>query len=146
MDVPGSSTSLPPSFSSFPEFDLPQSKPPQASPKPAPDHDKKKKRRQDGKERKHKRDKLRSSEPESSGRVMSSRCDEGLYDDERLKAEEDRRRKDAHESSSSSSQPLFYSDKKGDPLNVRYGGLSTSDVPRYHLVGCASTIFHSIDY
>jgi|SRR5882762_7004046 len=146
MAVPGSSSSFPPSFSSFPEFDIPQSKPPQASPKPAPDHDKRKKRRQDGRERKHKRDKLRSPGPESSGRVMSSRYDEGLFDDERLKAEEDRRLKDAHESPSSSSQPLFYSDKKGDPLNVRYGGLSTSDVPRYHLVGCTLTIIHLVDY
>ncbi|KAJ7293452.1 NRDE-2, necessary for RNA interference-domain-containing protein [Mycena rebaudengoi] len=27
---------------------------------------------------------------------------------------------------------LFYSDRKGDPLNIRYGGLHAGDVPKYH--------------
>jgi hypothetical protein len=145
MAAKGSSPSFPPSFNSFPELDFTPSKSQQVSPNPVPDSDKKKKRRQDGKERKHRHDKLRSHEPEPSSRVRSGGYDEGHLDDERLKAEEDRRSKDAHEPSSSLSQPLFYSDKKGDPLNVRYGGLSSSDVPKYHLVGCAFTIFHLID-
>ncbi len=29
---------------------------------------------------------------------------------------------------------LFYSDRRGDPLNVQYGGLHTGDIPRYHFV------------
>lgn len=28
-----------------------------------------------------------------------------------------------------------YYDRKGDPLNVRYGGLHPRDVPKYHVVG-----------
>ncbi|THH33540.1 hypothetical protein EUX98_g633 [Antrodiella citrinella] len=31
-------------------------------------------------------------------------------------------------------KPLFYSDRKGDPLNVTYGGLHVYDVPRHFLV------------
>jgi hypothetical protein len=31
--------------------------------------------------------------------------------------------------------PSSYSDRKGDSLNIRYGGLHTRDVPKYHLVG-----------
>ncbi|KAJ7487463.1 NRDE-2, necessary for RNA interference-domain-containing protein [Mycena galericulata] len=27
---------------------------------------------------------------------------------------------------------LFYSDRKGDPLNIQYGGLHSRDVPKYH--------------
>jgi hypothetical protein len=30
---------------------------------------------------------------------------------------------------------VFYTDRKGDRLNVRYGGLHTADVPKYRLVG-----------
>jgi hypothetical protein len=31
--------------------------------------------------------------------------------------------------------PSSYSDRKGDSLNIRYGGLHTRDVPKYHIVG-----------
>jgi len=50
-----------------------------------------------------------------------------VLDDERLKAEEARQRKD--------SPAVFYTDRKGDRLNVRYGGLHAADVPKYRLVG-----------
>ncbi len=33
------------------------------------------------------------------------------------------------------SRPLFYSDRKGDLLNVKYGSLHAGDIPKYHLVG-----------
>lgn len=29
---------------------------------------------------------------------------------------------------------LFYSDRRGDPLNIQYGGLHAGDIPRYHVV------------
>jgi hypothetical protein len=31
--------------------------------------------------------------------------------------------------------PSAFSDRKGDPLNIRYGGLHTRDIPKYHIVG-----------
>ena len=30
---------------------------------------------------------------------------------------------------------FFYSDRKGDLLNVQYGGLHAGDIPKYRLVG-----------
>jgi hypothetical protein len=31
--------------------------------------------------------------------------------------------------------PSVLSDRKGDPLNIRYGGPHARDVPKYHVVG-----------
>ncbi|KAF9527838.1 NRDE-2, necessary for RNA interference-domain-containing protein [Crepidotus variabilis] len=42
--------------------------------------------------------------------------------------------KDAKSSSALESNQLFYSDRRGDVLNVQYGGLHTGDIPRYHVV------------
>ncbi|KAJ7706309.1 NRDE-2, necessary for RNA interference-domain-containing protein [Mycena rosella] len=42
-----------------------------------------------------------------------------------------------HRDTSTESDPvsrLFYSDRKGDPLNIQYGGLHSRDVPKYHSV------------
>ncbi|KAJ6604525.1 NRDE-2, necessary for RNA interference-domain-containing protein [Mycena vulgaris] len=35
-------------------------------------------------------------------------------------------------SQADSASRLFYSDRKGDPLNIQYGGLHSRDVPKYH--------------
>lgn len=32
-------------------------------------------------------------------------------------------------------KPLFYSDRKADDLNVKYGGLHRGDIPRYRRSG-----------
>jgi hypothetical protein len=32
-------------------------------------------------------------------------------------------------------QHIYYSDRKGDFLNIQYGGLHAGDVPKYHLAG-----------
>ncbi|KAI0321133.1 NRDE-2, necessary for RNA interference-domain-containing protein [Amylostereum chailletii] len=62
--------------------------------------------------------------------------------DERLKEEEDRLRasKGSVVSKLDPSKPLFYSDRRGDPLNTRYGGIHAGDVPRYTLVGSGRKI------
>ncbi len=60
--------------------------------------------------------------------------------DERRKLEEDRiQRRDGVERPSARSGLVYFTDCKGDPLNVRYDGLYAGDVPRYHLVGCKSS-------
>ncbi|RPD81960.1 DUF1740-domain-containing protein [Lentinus tigrinus ALCF2SS1-7] len=56
-------------------------------------------------------------------------------DDERRKLEEDRRFKEEDAVRPSAKEGLVYfTDRKGDPLNVRYGGLHAGDVPKYRLV------------
>lgn len=75
-----------------------------------------------------------------SGKSVEMRS---ALDDERLKEEEDRTRHQRGEQPPSQvdlTRPLFYSDKKGDALNVRYGGLYAGDVPKYRLVGCTSFV------
>lgn len=32
-------------------------------------------------------------------------------------------------------QRIYYSDRKGDSLNIQYGSLHAGDVPKYHLAG-----------
>jgi hypothetical protein len=56
-----------------------------------------------------------------------------FHNDERIKAEEDTARRAGQQDVS---QPVFFSDKKGDPLSIQYGGIYSRDVPKYHLVGC----------
>ncbi|KAJ6621607.1 NRDE-2, necessary for RNA interference-domain-containing protein [Mycena sp. CBHHK59/15] len=44
----------------------------------------------------------------------------------------DKHRKDPHVDTESSHSRLFYSDRRGDPLNISFGGLNSRDVPKYH--------------
>ena len=48
---------------------------------------------------------------------------------------EGRSRPEKVELPASTSRPTFYSDRKGDTLNIKYGGLHAGDVPRYRPVG-----------
>jgi len=112
------SSSFPPSFSSFPDFDaLSKSK----SERTASTEDFKQE-----KKKKHgpssKKEKRRKREKESR---RGSR--------ERTPPPEDPSPK--HEDSRQFEQNrFFYSDRKGDPLNIQYGGLHAGDIPRYHVV------------
>lgn len=139
-----SSFTLPPSFSSFPDIDPGSSK---RSSSPAANesaHNHRTidfgKRDRSGKRGHREKDKLSSkrekyiqsdvwhgSEPRATG---------GLLDNERLKANEDRLRveQQAQERDRWVPRPLFYSDRKGDTLNLTYGRLHTSDVPKYRPV------------
>jgi hypothetical protein len=56
-----------------------------------------------------------------------------FHDDERIKAEEDSARRAGQQDDS---QLVFFSDKKGDPLNTQYGKIYSRDIPKYHLAGC----------
>jgi hypothetical protein len=112
-----------PSFSSFPEFDSGPSN--QRSP-PRSQDDKRRKEGAKGDKDKRRRDKHRSDK----SRRQVDNTDESrgtVQDDERLKAEEHRQRK--------GTPAVFYTDRKGDRLNIRYGGLYAGDVPKYRLVG-----------
>src|ERR1700722_6037925 len=123
----------PPSFASFPDLDIGPSKPPNLLQPSRRNRGEKNDGRKEGKGKERKRE--RHSRVDID--LLDERDEEWLRDlDDRMKSKDDRRRKNDNDMNTSrtSSPPLFYSDRKGDPLNVRYGGLHTGDVPKYHLV------------
>lgn len=97
-------SSFPPSFSSFPELPDPKS---------------------DGKlseKRKHKS--KGDNGDRKSKRKRDKQREQSQYDqpaEARIVANEQ-------------ASKYFFSDRKGDALNIRYGGLHAGDVPKYHLV------------
>ncbi|KAF8647946.1 hypothetical protein AX16_006478 [Volvariella volvacea WC 439] len=125
MPTTPSFSSFPPSFSSFPVLD-PEPNKPSSSAEPAqrrkrsrsPNHDKKKHRRSNkGKERD------RDREHKSKSKSKSKQDHENSYKaDGSLQPVQDEASK------------YFYSDRRGDPMNVQYGGLHAGDVPKYHAV------------
>ena len=143
MPVPPSFSSFPPSFSSFPDLGDSSRKPPKveaSSTRAAPQRDSKgedndrdrKKRKRDRQDRSSNLGRIHSSERRNGSRGAQ---DHGqvFHDDERMKAEEDSARRAGQQDDS---QPVFFSDKTGDPLNIQYGGIYSRDIPKYHLVGC----------
>ncbi|KIJ68583.1 hypothetical protein HYDPIDRAFT_24843 [Hydnomerulius pinastri MD-312] len=155
MSAP-SFSSFPPSFSSFPDVGPSRrtSSPVRNDSAGGSQHqhrdhsgeprEKNKKEQNEG--RSHKKDKEKKSSKRekyiapSEDLAMSRRKDiwtaDRILDDERLKAEEDRRHleQDGQEHNQWVSRPLFYSDRKGDPLNITYGSLHAGDVPKYRPV------------
>ncbi|KAG1757705.1 NRDE-2, necessary for RNA interference-domain-containing protein [Suillus lakei] len=64
-----------------------------------------------------------------------------IPDDEKIKAEEDRRLAQSDTQDSQwDSRPVFFSDRKGDQLNVTYGGIHAGNIPKYHLVNRGRSI------
>ena len=104
--LPGSMTSTSfPSFNSFPELD------PGPSNRTPRNNDKHKNRR--------KKDKHRHPDPTT-------------LNDECLKTDEDRKSK--LKDTGGSKPPLYYSDRKGDSLNVTYDTLHAGNIPKYRLI------------
>ncbi|KAG2056941.1 hypothetical protein BDR06DRAFT_1038090 [Suillus hirtellus] len=65
----------------------------------------------------------------------------GIPDDEKIKAEEDRRLAESDTQESQwDSRPVFFSDRKGDQLNVTYGGIHAGNIPKYHIVNRGRSI------
>jgi hypothetical protein len=124
----------PPSFSSFPDIEGSSRK---DSEKQIHSRDKvedsdRKKRKRDRRDKHPSRARIPSRE---RGRGKEDlRDDSHIFDDERKKAEEDLARRTRQQDVS---RPTFFSDKKGDQLNLQYGGIYSGDVPKYHLVGRA---------
>ncbi|KAH7885897.1 NRDE-2, necessary for RNA interference-domain-containing protein [Phlebopus sp. FC_14] len=142
-------SSFPPSFSSFPDLDPGFSRR-TASPPVRSDttserqHESRQKSKLHKAEaRSHKRNKAKKAKREAGVLQvddLSHRkdvCTAGsVVHDERLNSEDDRRRLEQVSSDDDEwiSRPLFYADRKGDPLNVTYGSLHAGDVPKYHPV------------
>ncbi|OCH96207.1 DUF1740-domain-containing protein [Obba rivulosa] len=143
MSAP-SFSSFPPAFSSFPDI---EPGPSQRASTPQ-DRDRDSKKRKKDREEKQHREKIkekphwpRHDESDEDRRYSEKHQRDkgyGATDDERRKAKEDLSRTrltDEYDARRATSPPLFYTDRKADFLNVRYGGLYAGDVPRHHLVG-----------
>ena len=143
MPIPPSFSSFPPSFSSFPDIGDSSRENPEAaasSTLPARQRDFK-----DEDQQSHRKKRKRDRRDKSShlGQIPSSKRRSGsrgsqdhgqvFHDDERIKAEEDSARRVGPQDDS---QLVFFSDKKGDSLNIQYGGMYSKDIPKYHLAGC----------
>ena len=159
-------SSFPPSFSSFPDIDPgPSSRPARRDQEKDREREREKERKhhkrhkrddnaagdEKRKKKRHKEDEHREGSAGKGARRKSrsrsrsrSRTRHGRHmveDDERRKREEDRgNRRDDAERPSAREGLVYFTDRKGDPLNVRYGGLYAGDVPRYRLVECE--LFH----
>ncbi|KAG6336128.1 hypothetical protein ID866_2966 [Astraeus odoratus] len=142
---PPSFSSFAPSFTSFPDLD-----PGPSHKAKSPDHSEtardplgephQKSRKDKGERRSHKLDKEKSAKrerhvarsEETTSYNTTWTIDNGLRD-ERRKQEEDRRLP-VQEYSQWESRPAFFSDRKGDPLNITYGSIHTGDLPKYRMV------------
>lgn len=129
MSAP-SFSSFPPSFSSFPDLDPTPSKEREAGSSRKETHREGKERREETSSKHRRRDKedkkerKREKERHKSrhGNDQPSTRDEGTRD-----------RRDTEPSASE--HRFFYSDRKGDRMNIQYGGLHAGDVPKYHVLG-----------
>lgn len=142
MPAPPSFSSFPPSFTSFPDLgsssrqDLGTEPSVTASvqQRDSKDKDKESDRKKKKRDRRDKQSRLgRIPSRERGDGIRDSQSNVRAFDDERLKAEEDSARRTRQRDVS---QPVFFSDKKGDPLSMQYGGIHAGDVPKYHLFGC----------
>lgn len=148
-----------PSFSSFPAFNtFPDLDPGPSTRTSTSKEDKrkddkkrhKKSKRDDGgldsdgdrKKKKHRLDKHRREDKtevrdkhKRRSRSPASHKGYGGSDDERGKEVEDRKyRQDGPQASSVKQGLVYFTDRKGDLLNVRYGGLHAGDIPKHRLV------------
>lgn len=133
-------SSFPPSFASFPDLDPGPSRNTldrtrNESSTDAREKDrivKKDKNRRASKKHKTAKHEVEPVLPNQHGHTWKG---VSILDDEKIKAEEDRRlaQSDVQESQWDS-RPVFFSDRKGDQLNVTYGGIHAGNIPKYHIV------------
>jgi hypothetical protein len=128
-------SSFPPSFGSFPDLDGNEKQ----TSLPVDEGKRKKKRKKEREDRDDK-DRRKGDQKHESSRSKAPELWDTTLDDERLKAQEDQRLRHGKEIRTrspprTSSPSLFYSDRKGDPMNIQYGGLHAGDVPKHWLVG-----------
>src|SRR5579863_7508479 len=128
MPAPPSFSSFPPSFGSFPDLggssrqeqEIGTSVAAPVQQRDSKDSGKegdRKKKKRDRRDKQSGPDQIPSHECRNGSRDSQSNV--RVFDDERLKAKEDiARRTRQHDIS----QPIFFSDKKGDPLSMQYGG------------------------
>ncbi|KAF8167773.1 NRDE-2, necessary for RNA interference-domain-containing protein [Crassisporium funariophilum] len=116
--------SFPPSFSSFPDLDAGPSK----QSEPTKKRDREKRRKHDSSSKN--RDRVRHGKEERGKERHSPRRggDFPFNDDEQRKKLDDTQKLNVE------THRFFYSDRKGDSMNIQYGGLHAGDVPKYRLI------------
>ena len=136
MSAP-SFSSFPPSFSSFPDIEPGPSKPSSSKREDTQQKDKVREKRDKERKKKERKGERRrgdgydvSDEERRRRKKESRRRDEGDLRDREDYTES----RNGYSDMGSGTVPLFYSDRKGDQLNLTYGGLHAGDVPRYNLV------------
>jgi hypothetical protein len=122
MSAP-SFSSFPPSFSSFPDLEPGPSKTSEIGEAKSRDRTKKEREDESRKETRKKRRKHKSDEGDVKGRSRSGRTGTG-----------DGAGSMTQESARDTSDQHWYSDRKGDSLNVIYGSIHSGNIPRYRLV------------
>jgi hypothetical protein len=134
--TPPSFSSFPPSFDSFPHVEDSSARETSSASGLRRKGFREKDEGSDRKEKKRdRRDKhAKQSRASSHERAQRLKADGYAFDDERIKAEETLSRSTEQRDIT---RQTFYSDKKGDPLSVQYGGIYSREVPKYHLVGRA---------
>ncbi|KAF8575509.1 hypothetical protein K439DRAFT_1398173 [Ramaria rubella] len=141
MSAP-SFSSFPPSFGSFPDIELEQTTPShKPSPAPGESSQRSKRDKRSGHDRSRRRDKRDpdGKRERDGGRHKEEKDKHNRRDDERLKREDDRRAR-LGANYEGGTPGLFIIDKAGDPMNVVYGGLHASDIPRYRRVGFGNVL------
>lgn len=135
MSGPPSFSSFPPTFGSFPELEPGPSKSSGDS-LSAKDKDKHKKTKSKSKrEDRDGRERRRDDRDEDEGRRKKKPKRLDRTQDEYLDAKRVSIPRESVENlAADSATRSFYSDRKGDILNVKYGGLHAGDVPKYNLV------------
>lgn len=140
-----SSFSLPPSFASFPDIDPGPSNRTPSPTRNEPTHNHRPidfgRRDRSAKRGHREKDRLlprreKHISPSDNWHGYDPRAIDTRLDDEALKANEDRLRPEQQDQERDRwvPRPLFYSDRKGDTLNLTYGRLHTGDIPRYRPV------------
>ena len=115
MSAP-SFSSFPPSFSSFPDLD-----PGPNAQEPTPS--------ETGHDKSRKRERVKETRKKNKKR----KHDEKMYEVEGSDLGH-ARRVDDFDARASEGSSFFYSDRKGDSLNVAYGRLHSNDIPKYNSV------------
>lgn len=142
-------SSFPPSFSSFPELDDQASRAgPSTVPSPAhnyrrsnknahKDHDDKADNKQRNYHAARETEVKRDKHKEDSARRKVERKAYGAFDADQEARRSSKGHVNEEQTGSIWERPLYYSDRKGDPLNQTYGSLHAGDVPKYRLVNGA---------
>ena len=137
MPTPPSFSSFPPSFGSFPDVEdnhVREASSASSQPKGLREKDEASDRKKKKRDRRGEHANQSQTFNKRERRNHDPKADSYAFDDERIKAEESLSRKAKQHDVP---QLAFFSDRKGDPLNVQYGGIHSKEVPKYHLVGRA---------
>jgi hypothetical protein len=132
---PPSFSSFPPTFNSFPDVEAGPSKPKQElSATRRDEHHRANKSRDEDKATREKRKRDMSANDKDKGKKKSRRDRDTAREhagDDRLSTSKE---SGLYSTATNSTFRLYYSDRKGDALNAKYGGPHKGDIPKHYLL------------